>query len=257
MNEQNNGKKQAAALWILGILVVILIAIIVGLFITQAQTRNQEVATKDVKIAQLQKELSEVKKQNEKTANTIEETIKQNNDNLTSEIAKKDETIKQLENQISELKKTANTETQKNDILEEIKEKAEETIRWPLFNEDTHEINNAISCVVKAIKIFDAEYMKIAVDSYDNKDGIYKYQSDYDESMIKFFRSKLEKYSSNPEEMPVVGTITFMIKYDGIANGYWAGNGPTFKSGEYTIGSREFEYKNGELMLNTGGTFML
>ena len=48
MNE-SNGKKQTAALWILGILVVILIAIIVGLFIMQAQTRNKELVAKDEK----------------------------------------------------------------------------------------------------------------------------------------------------------------------------------------------------------------
>jgi ABC-type Na+ efflux pump permease subunit len=73
MNE-SNGKKQVAALWILGVLVVIFIAIIVGLFITQAKNKNQEVASKDAKIAQMDQELAQVtnefqenknKKQNE------------------------------------------------------------------------------------------------------------------------------------------------------------------------------------------------
>ena len=71
MNEQNNGKKQVAALWILVILVVILIAIIAGLFIKQAQAKNQEVATKDEKIAQLEQELAKAKEQNEEKTSNI------------------------------------------------------------------------------------------------------------------------------------------------------------------------------------------
>ncbi len=62
MNESNE-KKQVAALWILGVLVVIFIAIIVGLFIKQAQAKNHEIATKDAKIAQMEQDLLQVKEQ--------------------------------------------------------------------------------------------------------------------------------------------------------------------------------------------------
>ena len=68
MNE-SNGKKQVAALWILGVLVVILIAVIVGLFITQAKIKNQEVASKDAKIAQMEQELAQVKNEFQENKN--------------------------------------------------------------------------------------------------------------------------------------------------------------------------------------------
>ena len=83
MNE-SNGKKQAAALWILGILVVILIAIIAGLFIMQAQTRNKELVAKDEKISQIEQELAQVKSQLQQE--TEKKNYTQNNITNTSNI---------------------------------------------------------------------------------------------------------------------------------------------------------------------------
>ena len=89
MNE-SNGKKQVAALWILGVLVVIFIAIIVGLFITQAKIKNQEVASKDAKIAQMEQELTQLKK----------------------EIAAKDAQIAQMEQELAQPKKQTEADGQ-------------------------------------------------------------------------------------------------------------------------------------------------
>lgn len=93
MNEQNNGKKQVAALWILGILVIILIAIIVGLFIKQTQIRNQEAATKDTKIAQLEQELAQLRQQNENISSTSTETTIKNSANEITLKSKEDSKI--------------------------------------------------------------------------------------------------------------------------------------------------------------------
>jgi len=81
--KESNEKKQVAALWILGVLVVILIAIIAGLFITQAKNKNQEVALKDAKIAQMEQEITQLKNRNSVSNTIINETtnstIKYNN----------------------------------------------------------------------------------------------------------------------------------------------------------------------------------
>ena len=76
--KDSNGKKQTAILWILGILVIILIAIIVGLFIKQAKIKKQEVLANN-KTTQMKQELTQVKnetKQSEKSVNDIANSIK-------------------------------------------------------------------------------------------------------------------------------------------------------------------------------------
>ncbi len=89
MNE-SNGKKQTVALWIFGILVIVLIAIIVGLLL-QAQTRNQELAAKDAKIEQKEQELAQLKENNN---NDISFKVKEYKIDLTH--AKKGDKIKQV-----------------------------------------------------------------------------------------------------------------------------------------------------------------
>ena len=61
----------------------------------------------------------------------------------------------------------------KNDILKEIISKAEESIRFPLMDGKGN-VLNAVACKVKSIDIYDIEYMKTIVESYDNKTGIFE-----------------------------------------------------------------------------------
>ena len=206
MNEQSNGKKQAVALWILGVLIVILIAIIVGLFITQAKNKNQEVASKDAKIAQMEQELAQLKKQNENISNTTEKTT-QSNENLTSEIAKKDETIRELEKQINELKKT---ESDKNSTIkyntEDLNEEKEKVIRKLLleqmpcfsFQESvSKEKYKVVGKYINSIEIYSESYVKTLI----NND-------------LDWYKNQIKHRDDLKADVVAIGTVSFTTEFN-------------------------------------------